>query len=52
MFSAKRRLLVVDDEKDITSTFFTILKETGFEVIFFNDPLLALEHFNLVAMIW
>ena len=46
MFSAKRRLLVVDDEKDITSIFYTILKETGFEVIFFNDPLLALEHFK------
>ena len=46
MFSAKRRLLVVDDEKDITSIFYTILKETGFEVFFFNDPLLALEHFK------
>jgi DNA-binding response OmpR family regulator len=42
-----RRILIVDDEEDVT--FF--LKEAlegygGFEVVTFNDPLLALSNFN------
>jgi CheY-like chemotaxis protein len=45
--SSRGRILVIDDEEDIT--FF--LKETlegsgGFEVVTFNDPLLALSSFN------
>ena len=45
--SSRRRILVIDDEEDIT--FF--LKEAlegsgGFEVVTFNDPLLALSSFN------
>jgi two-component system, OmpR family, response regulator ChvI len=40
------RLLLVDDEKDATSLLYTILQKSGFEVVFFNDPLLALEHFK------
>jgi DNA-binding response OmpR family regulator len=46
MFLTKRRLLVVDDERDTTSILHTILQKSGFEVVFFNDPLLALEHFK------
>jgi two-component system, OmpR family, response regulator ChvI len=46
MFLTKRRLLVVDDERDATSILHTILQKSGFEVVFFNDPLLALEHFK------
>jgi two-component system, OmpR family, response regulator ChvI len=46
MFLTKIRLLLVDDEKDATSLLYTILQKSGFEVVFFNDPLLALEHFK------
>ncbi|MGA8106010.1 MAG: response regulator [Nitrososphaeraceae archaeon] len=38
--------MVVDDERDATSILHTILQESGFEVVSFNDPLLALEHFK------
>jgi DNA-binding response OmpR family regulator len=46
MFLDRRRLLLIDDEKDVTSLLYTILQKSGFEVVFFNDPLLALEHFK------
>ena len=42
----KRRLLIVDDEPDITLTLRTILEQNGFEVVSFNDPHLALQHFK------
>src|SRR5215211_7954587 len=43
---SKRKILVVDDDTDITFTLSSILKERGFEVMSFNDPLLALQHFK------
>jgi two-component system, OmpR family, response regulator ChvI len=43
---AKRRLLIVDDEPDITLTLRTILEQNGFEVVSFNNPLLALQSFK------
>jgi two-component system catabolic regulation response regulator CreB/two-component system response regulator ChvI len=46
MFSTKRRLLLVDDEQDITSILCSVLQESGFEVTSFEDPVLALEHFK------
>jgi len=46
MHSTKRRLLLVDDEQDITSILYNVLQKSGFEVVFFNDPLLALQHFK------
>jgi DNA-binding response OmpR family regulator len=46
MFSTKRRLLLVDDEQDVTSILCSVLQESGFEVTSFEDPLLALEHFK------
>jgi DNA-binding response OmpR family regulator len=46
MFLTKKKLLLVDDEKDATSLLYTILQKSGFEVVFFNDPLLALERFK------
>jgi two-component system, OmpR family, response regulator ChvI len=46
MFLTKKKLLLVDDEKDATSLLYTILQKRGFEVVFFNDPLLALERFK------
>jgi DNA-binding response OmpR family regulator len=46
MFSTKRRLLLVDDEQDITSILCSVLQESGFEVTSFEDPVLALKHFK------
>src|ERR671922_2600385 len=46
MHVAKRRLLIVDDEPDITLTLRIILEQNGFEVVSFNDPFLALRHFK------
>jgi DNA-binding response OmpR family regulator len=40
------RLLIVDDEEDITSILRKGLENNGFEVVTFNDPLLALSNFN------
>jgi DNA-binding response OmpR family regulator len=37
------KILLVDDEPDITSCFMTGLEDSGFIVDAFNDPLLALE---------
>ena len=46
MWPGKKRILVVDDEPDITLTLHTILQEGGFEAAFFNNPLLALQSFK------
>ena len=42
-----KRILIVDDEKDITDTFKMALEQQeGFEVITYNDPELALSQFK------
>jgi len=41
-----RKILIVDDEPDITSVFDMILEMNGFEVDIYNDPLLALSDFK------
>jgi DNA-binding NtrC family response regulator len=41
-----RKILIVDDEPDITSSFDMILQMNGFEVDAFNDPILALSSFK------
>jgi DNA-binding response OmpR family regulator len=42
-----KRILIVDDEKDITDTFKVGLEQQeGFEVISYNDPELALSQFK------
>jgi len=41
-----KRILIVDDEPDITLYFSMILRESGFIVDVFNDPLLALSSFR------
>lgn len=44
------RILVVDDEQDITFTLKTAMEETGsFQVETFNDPVLALSRFKAGA---
>jgi DNA-binding response OmpR family regulator len=40
------RILLVDDEYDITLAFKIVLEESGFVVDSFNDPLLALMNFK------
>jgi DNA-binding response OmpR family regulator len=47
--------MIVDDEPDIALTLETILRDNGFEVYSFNDPLVALKSFkanvyNLVVL--
>lgn len=39
------RILVVDDERDVLIFLKTILEDHGFQVVTFNDPLLALSNF-------
>src|SRR5215471_17513025 len=42
-----RRILIVDDEPDITFTLRIILEENGFkEIDVYNEPLLALQNFK------
>jgi two-component system, OmpR family, response regulator ChvI len=45
--STKRRILVVDDEPDITFTLRAELEGGGFDVDAFTDPELALSSFKL-----
>ena len=40
------RIMVVDDEPDITLQLSVVLEENGFKVDPFNDALLALENFK------
>ncbi|HEU4446194.1 MAG TPA: response regulator [Nitrososphaeraceae archaeon] len=44
--SSKRRILVVDNEKDITVALQVGLEDGGFDVDTFNDPSLALKNFK------
>jgi DNA-binding response OmpR family regulator len=44
--SRKRRILIVDDEPDITMAISIILETNGFEVSSYNDPVLALSSFR------
>jgi DNA-binding response OmpR family regulator len=43
---SKNRILLVDDEPDITLTFREVLEEKGFKVDSFNDPQIALSNFK------
>jgi DNA-binding response OmpR family regulator len=42
----KKRIMLVDDEPDVTTALGMILHDEGFEVHTFNDSLLALSKFN------
>lgn len=46
MAQVKKRILIVDDEKDIGRTLQLILEKYGFDVDCFTDPALALEKFK------
>jgi DNA-binding response OmpR family regulator len=41
-----KKILIVDDEPDITLAFDMLLRREGFEVDTFNDPVLALSEFT------
>jgi len=44
--TVKKRILVVDDEQDVTSTLKTALYKNGLKVDSFNNPILALKNFQ------
>jgi DNA-binding response OmpR family regulator len=46
MWPDMKKILIVDDEPDITFTLCAILQKSGFEVSSFNDPLLALQSYK------
>jgi DNA-binding NtrC family response regulator len=47
VYSSKKRILLVDDEPDITLTYKIALESSGlFEVYIFNEPLNALANFK------
>lgn len=46
-FYLNRRILLLDDEFDITTVLRLGLQKQGFRVVGFTDPLLALEHFQI-----
>lgn len=45
-FVDKKKILIVDDEEDITFIFKIILEDAGFEVETYNDPQKALNNFK------
>ena len=46
MWSKRKKILLVDDEDDITFTLGMILEKCGFEIASYNDPILALQSFK------
>jgi DNA-binding response OmpR family regulator len=46
MAQVKKRILIVDEEKDVGGTFETMLKNSGFDIDYFTDPAMALEKFK------
>ena len=42
-----KKILVVDDEPDVTYTIKNILEDNGFKVDEFNDPILALNNYQV-----
>ena len=42
-----KKILVIDDEPDLTYTLKNILEDNGFEVDLFNDPIVALDNYQI-----
>jgi DNA-binding response OmpR family regulator len=42
-----KRILLIDDEPDITFTVKDMLEDNGFQVDSFNDPILALNYYKV-----
>jgi DNA-binding NtrC family response regulator len=47
--SISRSIIVVDDELELASLFKAFLKNKGYDVVSFNDPVLALEYYKETA---
>jgi two-component system, OmpR family, response regulator ChvI len=47
--NARRRILIVDDEPDVTLTLKTVLENNRYTVDVFNDPIIALRNFKKAA---
>ncbi|MDF2738272.1 MAG: mprA [Nitrososphaeraceae archaeon] len=47
IISMTRKVLLIDDEPDLTYTIKKILEDNGFEVDTFNDPILALNNYKV-----
>ena len=47
--NGKKRILIVDDEPDVTLTLKTVLENNGYAVDAFNDSVMALENFKRKA---
>jgi DNA-binding response OmpR family regulator len=45
--SDKKRILIIDDDPDITITLSKVLEQNGFKTDSYTDPRLAYEHFRL-----
>ena len=46
MAQEKKRILIVDEEKDIGATFKIILESYGFNIDYYTDPAVAVEQFK------
>lgn len=46
MESDKKRILIIDDDPDITITVSEVLEQNGFKTDSYNDPILAFENFR------
>ena len=46
MARINKRVLIVDEEKDVGGTFETILERYGFDIDYFTDPATALDKFK------
>ena len=47
--SISRSIIVVDDEQELASLFKAFLKNEGYDVVSFTDPVLALEYYKETA---
>ena len=50
MAQVNKRILIVDDEKDVGMTLKLILENYGFDIDSFTDPAMALELLNQIYM--
>src|ERR671911_530974 len=47
IITTTKKILVIDDESDVTFTIKNILEDNGFAVDTFNDPILALNYYKV-----
>jgi DNA-binding response OmpR family regulator len=42
----QKRILIIDDEPDVTTTLRSVLEQNGFRTESYNDPVLAYKNFR------